>query len=392
MRRLWLHPIWIWVFCAGALLFSWWGLRVRDDLADYQQNSDRRRQSILGLDIAARAVLDLSMWMMIRAENENTPGELTAHTWSEAYRRYSTTLSLIRHENAVAGLTLKNMTEVDHLVDSLKVLQGRMMAGETLSRVERLQLLSSTRQAIRLLNESVDHERTLLTLQRKSAASQSQFVNQVLLVAIGMGLVLCVVLFFLQRSQRQLANVGTRTPEVVTLGPAGALTSQAFQHVLAGAWHQARVRYEPLSLLYCQVDFLKLFRNRYGPLREEELLREITATLLTCPEESGLSVGQLSEEEFTLLAPGYDLDSAARLAETCRLAIEQHHILHETSVTGFVTVSIGVVAAEPSRGAVLEKLLPRAREVSNQAIQRGRNCVQVVSATSEATTGRRTVS
>lgn len=386
MRRLWLHPIWIWVICAVALLFSWWGIRVRNDLADYQQNSDRRRQSILGLDIAARAVLDLSLWMMVHSENGPVT-EDSAQTWKDAHHRYQDTFRLIRRENAVANLTMSNMSEVDTIVQSFVAIHDRITEGKLLGRGERLQLLSSTRQAVRLLNEAVDHERTLLTLQRKSAASQSHFLNQVLMVAIVMGLVLSVLLFLLQRSQRQLAATHRSPLDQTSLGRGGILSLEGFQGVLEEQWHHARVRYEPLSLIYCQIDFLKLFRERYGQLRKEELLREISTTLLTCPEESRISVACMTPDEYVLVAAGYDMELAKELAETCRVAVERHHILHETSVLGYVTLSVGVAVVEPSREVGPGLILTRAREACLEAVRQGRNCVRVASASSDYTAG-----
>jgi diguanylate cyclase (GGDEF)-like protein len=80
-------------------------------------------------------------------------------------------------------------------------------------------------------------------------------------------------------------------------------------------------------------------------------------------------------EEFAVLLPGVELETAARIAERIRRAVEDLLIAHAGAPWGFISISVGVASIVPGERASPQELTEAADACLYEAKQRGRNTV-----------------
>lgn len=118
--------------------------------------------------------------------------------------------------------------------------------------------------------------------------------------------------------------------------------------VLGQAISDAQSQGAPLSLVMIDVDLFKRFNDRYGHAAGDDCLHRIAQTIhgvLRRPADLAVRYGG---EEFTLLLPDTNSDSANQVAETVLESIRALNIEHYDHPQGRVTVSAGVVASLPA--------------------------------------------
>ncbi len=121
------------------------------------------------------------------------------------------------------------------------------------------------------------------------------------------------------------------------------------------------------SILLLDIDFFKKINDTRGHPFGDEVLKALCQTVRKILRVSD-TFARWGGEEFAILLPGADLNSATTLAERIRKDIEQNPTRSQT-----ITVSIGV--AQYRRGESLEMLLQRVDKALYEAKQSGRNRV-----------------
>ena len=131
-------------------------------------------------------------------------------------------------------------------------------------------------------------------------------------------------------------------------------------------------RYQhPLALLMLDLDHFKLINDRHGHQAGDQMLRALGQLLAGTVRSTDIA-GRYGGEEFILVAPEMDAETARRFAERLLAEVRKLVIVSEqTSITA--TVSIGLAMYRP--GDNLEQLLSRADELLYLAKARGRNQV-----------------
>ncbi|MCP4349229.1 MAG: diguanylate cyclase [Desulfobacterales bacterium] len=125
-----------------------------------------------------------------------------------------------------------------------------------------------------------------------------------------------------------------------------------------------------LSLILMDIDHFKKVNDTYGHFAGDEALKALTA----CCKETLYDYDLFSRfggEEFAILLPGTDKDTAFKLAEQMRKVIGEISI-DFTGQSFNVTVSIGVASMD-NTGESLETILKRADDAMYQAKKNGRN-------------------
>jgi len=167
-----------------------------------------------------------------------------------------------------------------------------------------------------------------------------------------------------------------------TDGLTGLANRRHFDGVADEEWRRCAREHQPLSLLMLDVDYFKLFNDRYGHLVGDGCLRAIASQLAAAARRPGDLTARYGGEEFLALMPHTDRAGALRVAELVRKLVQDLAIAHDASPSpGVITVSIGVATAWPEGPATSSKnisaLLAAADTALYQAKSGGRNRIVI---------------
>jgi len=128
-----------------------------------------------------------------------------------------------------------------------------------------------------------------------------------------------------------------------------------------------------LSLMILDIDFFKAVNDTYGHGAGDEVLKEFSKRLSTNVRGIDLAC-RLGGEEFVVVMPDTELETAMSIAQRLRMRIAERAFKTDTEKMIEVTVSIGLASAHwPDDTA--EALLERADQALYQAKHDGRNRV-----------------
>lgn len=137
----------------------------------------------------------------------------------------------------------------------------------------------------------------------------------------------------------------------------------------------AACRQQPVSLLFIELDDFGMINKRYGHILGDQALLSVSRLLEQNTRRTDL-LARWGGDEFVLLLPGTDPNSALVLAERMREAIAANPYRHG-DVTIPLSVSTGVAALTHAGGSP-EDLLRRAENAHRIAKQR-KNAVHLCS-------------
>ncbi len=127
----------------------------------------------------------------------------------------------------------------------------------------------------------------------------------------------------------------------------------------------------PLALLMIDVDHFKRCNDRFGHPAGDHVLKQVARVL-----EQGLRAGHLAcrfgGEEFAVLLPGCELESATRVAERLLEGMRALVLSHDGRALDRVTVSLGI-GLFPHHGGTPESLIEAADGALYAAKQGGRD-------------------
>jgi len=156
------------------------------------------------------------------------------------------------------------------------------------------------------------------------------------------------------------AQLAQLNDELSVLAQTDALTGLAnrrvFDQRLAEEASRAARHGMPLALLLVDIDHFKAFNDRYGHPAGDDCLRRVAMRLRDCASRPTDLVARLGGEEFALLLPHADADTAFEVARRCVQAVDDAAIEHAASpLTGLVTISAGAATwvAGAAGGAAL---------------------------------------
>jgi len=185
-----------------------------------------------------------------------------------------------------------------------------------------------------------------------------------------------------KRSEEKLAQLQKTLEELSYKdGLTGVANRRMFDSVIEKEWVEAGRSRQPLSLIILDIDYFKQYNDHYGHLQGDICLRRVAQTLLEASTRSRDFLGRFGGEEFILILPDTDAQSAASVAERCRKLILDQGIAHvRSSVSQTLTISAGVATIVPSAHGERVDLIELADKRLYQAKQKGRNRVDSGSA------------
>jgi len=178
-----------------------------------------------------------------------------------------------------------------------------------------------------------------------------------------------------KRAERALRESQER---LRTLASTDALTGLAnrrrFRAVANNEIHRARRYGTELSMILMDVDRFKQVNDTFGHDVGDQVLRELAAIGLANIRTFDL-LARVGGEEFAMVLPESDLETARRAAERMRLAVEAQTITVEHHQVR-MTISLGAASFKPDMKQV-DDLYKAADQALYQAKKKGRNSVQV---------------
>jgi diguanylate cyclase (GGDEF)-like protein len=178
---------------------------------------------------------------------------------------------------------------------------------------------------------------------------------------------------------RQHAQAQTELTRLAgTDGLTGLLNRRAFDARVGGAWAQARRSRAPVSALFVDIDFFKLFNDDYGHAAGDDALVAVSDCIEATVRRGSDIAARYGGEEFVIVLPDTPAPEACARAEALRSRVAAMGITHEMGVLDVVTVSIGCATAHPSEGGDIVTLLAAADRALYRAKHAGRNCVMAM--------------
>lgn len=161
-------------------------------------------------------------------------------------------------------------------------------------------------------------------------------------------------------------------------GLTGVANRRQFDEVLLVEWRRAARVGGPVALVMVDIDQFKAFNDTYGHQAGDDALKEVAYALQDSVQRAGEVTSRYGGDEFAIILPGMHVDEAARLAEEIRQAVEERKIRHaSSSVSRYVTLSLGVASLQAARAGSAAELVAAADRALYAAKYAGRNRVEV---------------
>lgn len=154
-----------------------------------------------------------------------------------------------------------------------------------------------------------------------------------------------------------------------------------FNYFLKTEWQQQVGTAACLSLILCDVDYLKFYNEFHGYLAGDDCLSKLASTIRNCLSRvKSHVIARYTGDEFAVILPHINAQQAMSIAEEIRASVQALGIAHDnTQVGGFpdpvLTVSLGVATMIPSVNIVPDLLILAAKKALNTSKHSGRNCV-----------------
>jgi diguanylate cyclase (GGDEF)-like protein len=172
----------------------------------------------------------------------------------------------------------------------------------------------------------------------------------------------------LQRVNKELAEIA------YVDGLTKIANRRQFDDRLLQEWRRLQREQKPLSLIICDVDFFKQYNDTYGHSGGDECLCLVAKAIEASARRAADLAARYGGEEFVALLPNTPLVGAMEVAKSIQARVKDLQIRHQKStVSEYLTLSIGVSGIIPSEVTTPEELLIYADQALYQAKQAGRN-------------------
>ena len=156
----------------------------------------------------------------------------------------------------------------------------------------------------------------------------------------------------------------------------GIANRRFFDYMLAQEWNRAKRTALPISLLILDVDHFKQYNDQYGHLAGDACLQALAKVLTNSARRGGELVARFGGEEFVVLLPETDEADALVVAKRIQQAVWSLSVPHIETLTGILTVSMGVASLVPTKHLTPEILVRNADLGLYVAKKSGRNSLQ----------------
>jgi diguanylate cyclase (GGDEF)-like protein len=174
----------------------------------------------------------------------------------------------------------------------------------------------------------------------------------------------------IEKQNEELRLLATRDPLT------GCLNRRAFFEVFEKEFIAARNRKTKISTIMCDIDHFKSINDTYGHSVGDQVIKKMAAVVAETVREND-HVCRYGGEEFCVLLPGIDMESAAVIADRMRANIE-NQAAQSLKLTGgkVITASFGVSDLDANANDLTE-LIDQADSALYVSKDSGRNKVSL---------------
>ena len=156
-------------------------------------------------------------------------------------------------------------------------------------------------------------------------------------------------------------------------GLTGVANRRKFDEDLQTDWRQCLRETAPLSLILIDIDYFKLYNDRYGHQAGDNCLKLVARALFEALRRPYDKLARYGGEEFACLLPKTELAGASAMAERMRTRVSALNVEHLGSdVDQAVAISLGVASMVPTPSVTPELLLKAADQQLYEAKRTGR--------------------
>ncbi len=197
-------------------------------------------------------------------------------------------------------------------------------------------------------------------------------IQKTLIINLGVSLIISLVILMLVNIiingyQRKLEAMAT-TDKLT-----GAANRQVFDVLFSQAYSQSKRNKNQLSAIMFDIDYFKQVNDTYGHPTGDVVLKTLTQTIKNSIRDSDI-LFRWGGEEFLIILPGSDLQTATVFAEKIREIVASQQIMFSGKSLS-ITISVGVASMGNSDTA--EDLVSRSDKALYIAKENGRNRVEV---------------
>ncbi|TDO83505.1 diguanylate cyclase (GGDEF)-like protein [Halanaerobium saccharolyticum] len=150
----------------------------------------------------------------------------------------------------------------------------------------------------------------------------------------------------------------------------GVSNRRDLTNILEKEYERSQRYNNTFSFIIFDIDHFKLINDNYGHNTGDRILKELSNLVQTNIRKSDY-FGRWGGEEFVVIAPENNLQSAKKFAEKLRKEIDRYNFIEESNVTA----SFGV--AEIAADENVDRLIKRADDALYRAKEKGRNRVEI---------------
>jgi diguanylate cyclase (GGDEF)-like protein len=179
----------------------------------------------------------------------------------------------------------------------------------------------------------------------------------------------------LQAAEERLLLLNQKLNQLATLDGLTQIANRyRFDEFLNREWQRGKREQFPLSLILCDIDYFKLYNDRFGHQEGDICLTKVAQTISKTVQRPADLVARYGGEEFAIILPQTPAKSALQVAEKIRLQVKSLVISHPDSlVSDYVTLSLGVSCVIPNSQYQKQQLLLEADRALYQAKKTGRD-------------------
>ena len=176
--------------------------------------------------------------------------------------------------------------------------------------------------------------------------------------------------------QRKLDAANAELQRLSTTdGLTGIANRRRLDEFLEREWRRCMRMHKPLALVMMDVDYFKLYKDRYGHQAGDDCLKGVAQQLARAVPRPTDLAARYGGEEFALVLGETDAAGGLWVGERVRQLVADLQIPHYATDSKVVTVSCGVVSVLPDTNLSLEVLVKSADAALYQAKRGGRNRV-----------------